>query len=42
VQMTLLEAGAADWADLSDEDRVPWLRRILANNLTASLTGLAA
>ncbi len=33
VQMTLLEAGAADWADLSDEARVPWLRRIFANNL---------
>lgn len=33
VQMTLLEASETEWANLSDEARVPWLRRIFANNL---------
>ena len=33
VQLTLLEAGQSQWAKLNDEDRVLWLRRILANNL---------
>ena len=33
VQMTLLEAGQAGWTDVSENDRVPWLRRIFANNL---------
>jgi RNA polymerase sigma-70 factor (ECF subfamily) len=33
VQITLLEAERAGWQELDDEDRVPWLRRILANNL---------
>ena len=30
VQMTLLEASETEWAALSDEARVPWLRRIFA------------
>ena len=33
VQMTLLEAGQAGWEKLSEDDRVPWLRKIFANNL---------
>ncbi len=33
VQMTLLEASRAEWTDLRDEARAPWLRRIFANNL---------
>ena len=31
--MTLLEASETEWAALSDEARVSWLRRIFANNL---------
>ena len=33
VQMTLLEAGRAGWTKIDEDDRVPWLRRIFANNL---------
>lgn len=33
VQMTLLEAWKAGWADLVEKDKLPWLRRVLANNL---------
>jgi RNA polymerase sigma-70 factor (subfamily 1) len=33
VQMTLLEAGQAGWMEVAETDRVPWLRRIFANNL---------
>jgi RNA polymerase sigma-70 factor (ECF subfamily) len=33
VQVTLLEAGRADWKRIDEDDRVPWLRRIFANNL---------
>jgi RNA polymerase sigma-70 factor (ECF subfamily) len=33
VQMTLLEASRSQWANLSDEDRGRWLRRIFADNL---------
>lgn len=33
VQVTLLEAGEAGWNQLDEDARVPWLRRIFANNL---------
>lgn len=33
VQITLLEAHQQGWSDLSDDERVPWLRRVFANNL---------
>lgn len=32
-QVTLREAGQAGWDELCEDDRVPWLRRIFANNL---------
>jgi RNA polymerase sigma-70 factor (ECF subfamily) len=33
VQITLLEAHQAGWSELSDDERVPWLRRVFAHNL---------
>jgi len=33
VQLTLVEAANSGWAELGDENRLPWLRRIFANNL---------
>ena len=33
VQMTLLEASQSEWASLSDDARIAWLRRVFANNL---------
>ena len=33
VQLTLFEAGRSGWTELSEAERVPWLRRIFANNL---------
>ncbi len=33
VQLTLLEAEQNDWTKIDEDDRVPWLRRIFANNL---------
>ena len=33
VQVTLLEADDAGWTDLADSERLPWLRRVFANNL---------
>ena len=33
VQITLLEAHQQGWAELNEKERVPWLRRVFANNL---------
>ena len=33
VQVTLLEAGGSDWEKRTEDERLPWLRRIFANNL---------
>ncbi len=33
VQITLLEAHQQGWSELTPEERVPWLRRVFANNL---------
>jgi RNA polymerase sigma-70 factor, ECF subfamily len=33
VQVTLMEAVQSEWSGLSDAERVPWLRRVFANNL---------
>lgn len=33
VQLTLLEAAESIWIDLDEGDRLPWLRRVFANNL---------
>lgn len=33
VQVTLLEACEANWSQLDETERLPWLRRVFANNL---------
>ena len=33
VQITLLEAHQQGWSELSEDERVPWLRRVFAHNL---------
>lgn len=33
VQMTLFEACNAKWSQLDENERLPWLRRVFANNL---------
>jgi len=33
VQITLLEAHQQGWSELTEEERVPWLRKVFANNL---------
>lgn len=33
VQLTLFEAGRGGWEERSEEERLPWLRRVFANNL---------
>lgn len=33
VQITLFEAHQQGWSELSEDERVPWLRRVFANNL---------
>lgn len=33
VQVTLLEAFNANWSQLDERERLPWLRRVFANNL---------
>ncbi|WP_182868795.1 sigma-70 family RNA polymerase sigma factor [Stieleria mannarensis] len=33
VQVTLLEACEANWSELNEKERLPWLRRVFANNL---------
>jgi len=33
VQITLLEAHQQGWSEISEDERVPWLRRVFANNL---------
>lgn len=33
VQLTLFEAGKSGWEKRSEDERLPWLRRVFANNL---------